>query len=334
MTQPGSLCLPLARYRLTARFQSDLPLPDYAGSLLRSVFGLALRETACMTREPDCKSCALWRSCSYPAIFETPPRPTQFGQQFSAVPNPYVIEPPLLGTNLIPAGEPLVFHIVLAGEASIGQLPLVVHAWQRALRQGIGPSRVQGRLVDLAMVNPDGTATGIWQADAERVLPHVAEFSLAPAPAGNRANLRLSIHTPLRLQHNGHPINVHALTPRVLVSHLLRRINLMLDLHMGIRPVPFDFKHLVALAEQIVDDRSGLRWHDWTRYSARQQQSMTLGGVVGRWTLHGDLTPLIPWLALGEWLHVGKNASMGMGGYEITDVLDDSATQPNDDLRR
>jgi CRISPR/Cas system endoribonuclease Cas6 (RAMP superfamily) len=47
---------------------------------------------------------------------------------------------------------------------------------------------------------------------------------------------------------------------------------------------------------------------------------MTLGGVLGRWTLHGTpevLAEIYPWLWLGQWLHVGKNASMGLGGYQL-----------------
>ena len=38
---------------------------------------------------------------------------------------------------------------------------------------------------------------------------------------------------------------------------------------------------------------------------------------MGEWTLEGDLSRLFPWLWLGQWLHVGKNATMGMGRYEI-----------------
>jgi hypothetical protein len=58
-----------------------------------------------------------------------------------------------------------------------------------------------------------------------------------------------------------------------------------------------------------------LQWKDWTRFSSRQDQEMTLGGVIGEWTLLGDLGELLPWFWLGQWLHVGKNATMGMGRY-------------------
>jgi CRISPR/Cas system endoribonuclease Cas6 (RAMP superfamily) len=48
---------------------------------------------------------------------------------------------------------------------------------------------------------------------------------------------------------------------------------------------------------------------------------MTLGGVVGAWTLAGDpddIKELLPWFWLGQWLHAGKNATMGMGAYTLS----------------
>ena len=82
----------------------------------------------------------------------------------------------------------------------------------------------------------------------------------------------------------------------------------------------------VALAEQVDDERQ-LRWFDWTRYSSRQQQEMALGGVVGQWHLHTNadtLEQLWPWLWLGQWLHVGKNASFGLGGYRLQGLSTDA----------
>ncbi|MBF0142739.1 MAG: CRISPR system precrRNA processing endoribonuclease RAMP protein Cas6 [Magnetococcales bacterium] len=63
--------------------------------------------------------------------------------------------------------------------------------------------------------------------------------------------------------------------------------------------------------------RGNLAWRDWTRRSGRQRQLMALGGVVGRWTLSGPLEAFWPFLYLGEWLHVGKNATFGLGGYRL-----------------
>jgi hypothetical protein len=120
--------LAVTRLRFTAMLDRPLQVPAHPGALLRSVFGAALRLGACTTGLPRCGECPLLRTCAYPAIFETPPRPTQFEQRFSQPPNPYVIEPPP-GPTVLLGGEPLVFHMVLAGAVAHRQLPLIVSAW-------------------------------------------------------------------------------------------------------------------------------------------------------------------------------------------------------------
>jgi len=44
---------------------------------------------------------------------------------------------------------------------------------------------------------------------------------------------------------------------------------------------------------------------------------MSMGGLVGRAVYHGAWQEFWPWLALGEWVHVGKNATFGLGKYVI-----------------
>lgn len=317
--------LRLARYRYRAVFERDLQLPAFTGPLLRSVFGMALRRGACVTGAPKCSDCALYLSCVYPALFETPPRETQLGQHFSQVPNPYVIEPPPPGpaaTPLLRAGQALEWHQVLIGDDAVQQLPLVVHAWERALEAGWGERRVRGRLIDLAGVDAAGASCSVRAAGTGGLLPHDATLALPrpPEPVQAGGRLHLDFHTPLRLQHEGRPLRPGELGPRKLAADLLRRCNLMLDLHLGLRPAPFDAPALVAQAARLGDDRSALHWRDDARYSARQRQETPLGGVLGRWTLSGDsdvLAQLWPWLWLGQWLHLGKNATMGLGGYTL-----------------
>ncbi|MBK7847400.1 MAG: CRISPR system precrRNA processing endoribonuclease RAMP protein Cas6 [Zoogloea sp.] len=41
------------------------------------------------------------------------------------------------------------------------------------------------------------------------------------------------------------------------------------------------------------------------------------GGVIGSWRLTGEIAPFIPFLYLGQWLHVGKEATFGLGGYRL-----------------
>ncbi|NRT58051.1 CRISPR system precrRNA processing endoribonuclease RAMP protein Cas6 [Sphaerotilus uruguayifluvii] len=318
--------LPITRYRFTAVFETDLTLPDHAGSLLRGVFGAALRREACMTGLPACGRCPLLRTCPYPSLFEMPPPPLDesapIRQRFSQVPNPYVIEPPPPDVRERVAGEPLVWNMVLIGEPALCQLPLIVHAWQRALRDGLGPRRCAGVLIDVeAMDLPEGPLS-VFDPETAQVRPHAPMLrlpTLPVAPDDTALTVQLHLLTPLRLQHQGQPLGPDRLDVRTLLGQMLRRTTLMMDLHLGVRPVPYDAPALLARLSDVHDDRSGLRWRKWSRYSARQRQEMNLGGVTGIWTLHGgsSLRPFLPWLHLGQWLHLGKNATMGLGAYRL-----------------
>lgn len=305
--------LPVARYRFTFRMREPLRLPEFAGSLLRGQFGAALRRTACMTGAKTCAGCPLLDTCPYPAIFDTPAPASHHLQKFSQVPNPYVIEAPPLGTRAIAAGEALSFAMVLVGRA-LDRLPLIVYALQRALRRGLGEERARGELQDIAWERGDESVS-VWDAAAGRVRAHEPVLEV-PAFDGV-GSACIEIATPLRLQDNGRPLRAHELSPRKLATALVRRTALLFELHADRPGLGAQAGTLARLAETLADERA-LTWHDWSRYSSRQKQAMTLGGVLGTWTLRGELAPLAPWLWLGQWLHAGKNATMGMGGYTLT----------------
>jgi CRISPR/Cas system endoribonuclease Cas6 (RAMP superfamily) len=63
-----------------------------------------------------------------------------------------------------------------------------------------------------------------------------------------------------------------------------------------------------------------LRWHEQTRFSARQRMAMQMGGIVGtcRIDLGDAADALVPWLSLAQWVGAGKGASMGMGDFRLT----------------
>lgn len=313
--------IPIARFRLTARVQQPLALPEYAGSLLRGQFGAALRNVACMTRQPTCPGCPLIQTCPYTRLFEAPPPPkgTHALQDFSQIPNPYIIEPPTPGARVLDADDDFEFHIVLVGHA-IDQLPLIIFAMQRALSQGLTRQRVPTDLMQVDWVDELGQPHRIWTIARPTLSEHPATISqLTSVTAQDPNEITLHIQTPLRLQQQGKPLGVGQLTPRALVAAVARRVALLMEFHSGLDGWGTAAKNISHLSETLTDNQD-LHWFDWTRYSSRQQQEMTLGGVLGSWTLHGDadtLTRIRPWLWLGQWLHVGKNATMGLGSYYL-----------------
>lgn len=303
---------PAARYRLEFRVETPINLPEYAGSTLRGAFGHALRRMACVTRLAACPPCPLYRSCAYPAIFETPPpEGMHTQQQFTQIPNPFVIEPPPWGERTYQVGDNLSFDLVLISPA-VRQLSLMLLAWQRAGELGLGKMHGTMRLLRVLHLTSVGQ-TPVFEAKSGTLQPHMAQ--LPPPPLAVPSSCTLVLQTPLRLQHQGHPIRIEALTPQDLLMSLARRVALLSEFQLG-QPLALDFPALKQAATTIIGSKQ-LHWRDWTRYSNRQRQEMVLGGAVGTWRLEGDLAPFMPLLHLGQWLHVGKNATFGLGHYTL-----------------
>jgi len=309
---------PVARYRLEFAVRQPIRLPDYAGSMLRGAFGHALRQIACMTRQKECAGCPLLAVCSYPAIFAPPPPTKHSLQKFSQIPVPYVIEPPAWGSRVLAAGETLTFHQVLIGRA-LQELPLIILVWRRALARGLGAGDGTADLVRVVHCSETGDQE-IHRPEVGTIAAHGQGIALAgESDHSVTTTATLRFETPLRLQENGHALPPERLQARSLLMTLARRANLLAEFHSGIDLVT-NFATLSAACADIREEKT-LTWLDWTRFSSRQQQKMSLGGVVGTWRLEGPLAPFAPLLQLGEWLHVGKQAAFGLGRYALAGRL-------------
>lgn len=283
--------LPMVRLRFTARTGARLQLPPYAGSMLRGALGHALLALMPLPHRAG-QPCTRHGHCAYCQVFSVVPTRTHRLQKFSRLPSPYVIEPPA-GQHQLRSGQPFAFSMILLGRA-LAHRHIIVQAWQHALQRGLGPHHVPCTLL------------GVQQQ---------------PGPPANAPALHqqatLNFHTPLRLQCNGRPVGKRQIDARRLLMALARRWQLLQDVHLGAEAPQQDFAALVAAAEGIAMDATSLRWMDWGRYSQRQKREMKLGGLVGTLHLHGPLQPFAQLLHLGQWLHVGKNTSFGLGGYHL-----------------
>jgi CRISPR-associated endoribonuclease Cas6 len=102
----------------------------------------------------------------------------------------------------------------------------------------------------------------------------------------------------------------------ILIRNLLRRISLLSYFHCG-EELSLDFKGLIEKSREVRVKKTNLSWFDWERYSNRQDTKMMLGGFIGSITFEGDLEKFVPFLLLGEYIHVGKGTSFGLGKYEF-----------------
>ena len=322
----------VARYRLTFRAPGGARFGAYAGSAWRGALGHALKRVVCVTRQPTCEPCLLYRSCAYPYIFETPPPPGAAKMRlYKAAPHPFVIEPWDYGPRSLEAGATTTIRLVLVGRA-ITQLPYLVLALGRAGEQGLGPGRSR---LDLRTVEQEATLGGEdWReiyGEDELLDPLPAMPSTCPAPPGN-GELEVRLCTPLRLRREGANLTPADFGFRPWFSALLRRVSMLSYFH-GERAMETDFRGLVAAADQVLLAEPRLRWRDWTRYSSRQRTTLQMGGLVGSFRLAaGQCEMFWPYLWFGQWVHAGRGASMGLGRYELCPArLPGAPRTPGDD---
>ncbi|NWF92135.1 MAG: CRISPR system precrRNA processing endoribonuclease RAMP protein Cas6 [Syntrophaceae bacterium] len=105
----------------------------------------------------------------------------------------------------------------------------------------------------------------------------------------------------------------------IFFRNLLRRISLLSYFHCG-QELDLDFKGLIEKSKEVRVHKENLSWFDWDRYSNRQETKMKMGGFMGSIVFEGELSPFVPYLILGEYIHVGKGTSFGLGKYKILNL--------------
>ena len=346
--------LRFALYTFSCRAVDTLHLPPYKGSTLRGGFGATFRRVVCITRLPECRPCILRAQCSYSYLFETPalsnghgavavglsntqpPTPTvgpkpgpQAPRTFD--PHPFVIEPPAETKEIYRPGEAFRFNLVLIGKA-IDYFPYFVLTFEELGRQGVGRGRGRYQLESVSDGRPegdqashisdqliyDGITRRLGNYDDKRPLQNgrAAEIAgLSPTCPPERSRLTVRFLTPTRIQYQNRLTS--DVTFEILLRALLRRLSLLSEVHCG-EVLDLDYRKLIGNArEQVRTESAHLRWHDWERYSARQDTRLKMGGFVGEITFAGRLAEFLPFLVLGQYLHVGKGTAFGLGKYEI-----------------
>ncbi|NOZ70139.1 MAG: CRISPR system precrRNA processing endoribonuclease RAMP protein Cas6 [Deferribacteres bacterium] len=313
---------PFTRFEFYIRPEEPLILPSYKGSTLRGGFGNAFRRIVCAVRSKECGGCILKDRCIYSYVFETPPPPdTRIMRKYTSAPHPFIIEPPAGTRRSYGPEEELIFGLTLVGRA-IDYLPYFIYTFDELGRTGIGKGRGKYRLQSVKTALPPAQPHGeeIYSSGTGTMKPvapsHITlASSLTRGRTGGSKLLTLNFLTPARIIYNRHLIL--ELEFHILVRNLLRRLSLLYYFHCGGDPSAWDFRGIIEQAKGVkVRDRN-LRWHDWQRYSSRQETRMNMGGFTGDITFEGDIEPFMDIIRAGEILHAGKGTAFGLGRFSI-----------------
>ena len=297
-----------------------LQLPAYKGSTLRGAFGHVFKKVVCTLRREGCHDCILKERCVYSYIFETPPPGnTSIMKKYPAAPHPFVILPPAGEKRHYVKDENLAFTLTLIGKAT-EYLPYFIYTFDELGRVGIGKGRGKYQLKKVSAVSNNGKCKQeeIYGGEG-KILKSGYETTkwkdlINNESLSNKNELTLKFHTPTRIKYREDL--VLDLEFHILIRNLLRRISTLSYFHCA-NEINIDFKGLIRDAEKIETAKNTLSWKDWERYSNRQETRMKMGGFVGEITFKGNLGKFLPFIMLGEYIHVGKGTSFGLGKYEI-----------------
>ena len=320
----GAFPVGVFRFVLVPREPLFVPAINKA-NMLRGAFGHAFRRLCCVPQCASAQRCPLASSCPYKIIFEpSPPADADRLSKNQDIPRPFIFRAPSNNRTKFESGEEFEFGLVLIGRA-LDHLPYFVLAFRELATQGIGLNRAR---CELKQVLQDSLNQNGFQSGAQTIFEANDQVFHSPmgVHVGNWLNSRMaSFPNPLKT------VKIRFLSPTWIKSqnqvirkpeffHILKRVRdriNALSTFFGTGPLTIDFAGLGARAEQVRTVSSDVQWIQRFRTSSKTHKRHELSGFTGSAVYEGELEEFVPWLAIGELVHLGKHSAWGMGQVKI-----------------
>jgi len=303
---------PFAEFQVRGTFLSQGGLPPFWGPTLRGGLGYHLKKTVCHVKQSDCQKCIVQKSCAYSYIFEgVAPENREFMRLYPNIPQPFVILTSMDAPSQISAGMEFQFGMRLFGRA-IELFPYIVYSLLEIGKEGLGKDSIPYRIDSITQ---PAFPTVVYK-DGSQCLGMLQKEFVSPVPHNSDSQLSVEFLTPTKLQVGG------AEARKIGFSDLMKAVNRRLSILAYFYGIPFEpsdtlSDYLTGVESvSVISDQT--RLYEINRFSGRQQQKMTLRGLVGNITFAGNLSLYIPILKLAEICHVGKATSFGFGRITIT----------------
>lgn len=281
--------LRLSRWRYALR-SHGLHWSGFPGALLHSGLGMMLARHA-------------------PEVFasfiggEDPPSVAE-----ATRPKPWWMLPPLDSRMVYAPGDDLVTDLYFANPQR-GWEQICAEALQALGEVGMGSARCRFSVVRYELVHWDASTP--QPSDGITLSQMFSSLTRAESPK----HIGLQLITPLRVKSEGGLLR-SAPVATVLVKRVLARAAMLAGVRVSDLPGAVEAQHEAA---SLILSEQDLYWDDLSRYSARQQAEVPMGGLTGwlRYKATADVRMAWAWLAIGEWLHVGTKTTFGLGAYRI-----------------
>lgn len=229
----------------------------------------------------------------------------------------YAIFAPMRLKSRIVEGEILSFDLTLFGEGTRHAISCMETLHEISL-SGLGSKTLSGergtaRLLSVESVTPSGVLPvfGAEKGSVSIPSPFFAGEILSLVKGVSTRQVNLLCDTPLHLKEENR-VCMGSPAFSLIVKRVLGRMNQFI-------PMPFTMekKLLVEKSLEVSGGEHDVRWWDLHRWSSRQEKDLIHGGIVGNLAYQGEMTPFLPWLALGQWLQIGSKTTFGFGVYRL-----------------
>ncbi|MBL0689566.1 MAG: CRISPR system precrRNA processing endoribonuclease RAMP protein Cas6 [Pseudoalteromonas sp.] len=276
----------LLKLRVYVQFKRECTLPAYKGAMLRGWLGHALK------------------AVDERAFFAF------YGNHDDQQPKPYVISPSEDLKTQYQQNEFYYFDILLFG-AVTDLAPTLLKAIKHGQSLGFGGQKTPFELVSIASITPSKITAGIETTK-------LSDW-LLPQTSNSLAQTELALHftTPLRLKVAGNILKNQPPELPLLLKQVARRLAQLCEFWVC------DDKELInALYKEqpLLGDHettAHIYFENWQRYSFKEKSLQPYGGLKGQVSYFGEIAPAIPWLQVGEQLHIGGKSTFGLGKYQL-----------------
>lgn len=289
----------LLKLRIYVQFQQDTEQPSFKGSMLHGWFGHAIK------------------AVDEHAFF------ILYGNHENLQPKPYIVRPNEDLKTQWRKNEIYHFDIILVGDAiRFGES--VVEACRYGQKLGLGPKRTPFSLISLCSITPYALKAGLhstqlsdWLIASPVLEPQ--RYDGEPQRYDGEPQVEIAIHyqTPIRLKSAGNIIKNRVPGLDEWLNHIIRRWKTLSEFWVTSSDELFNqlYQELPLLGDY--ETHAHLYFEDWQRYSHKERNHLPFGGLKGQVSYFGDISPSVPWLMVGQQLHIGGKTTFGLGYYDL-----------------
>jgi hypothetical protein len=326
--------------------EKTIIFPPFKGNVFRGALGKALKDLTCAFKSKQCNECLIRDKCLYAQIFESHNvEGKSILKNIEKAPHPFVIFVPDKYRLEYPENDKIHFYLTLIGSA-IEYISYFILSFEQIGKKGIGNNRspfrvervrVSGENIydpaekkvlrdfpvlkgcDFLPACNDNTPSPQKKESKQKLLQGgkgggFLEKSPPNIEVSNREGLKLFLESPTRIKFDGR--FQKNITFDMIVRNILRRVQLLCTFYCD-GPDFVDFTSLIEKSKEIKIVDKKINWQQQMRFSYRQEKNVSMGGVSGWIEFAGDVAEFLPFLKIGEYLHVGKGTGLGLGKIKV-----------------